>query len=63
MSLQSALKTSLLSALHAAGRRECGISELAEECGVTRKALYDALEDLRFAGLLSARRPKQDALL
>lgn len=44
------LKTSLLAIFHAGG--DTSTSGLARACGVTRKAVYDALADLRFCQLV-----------
>jgi len=49
---KGSLKTSILAALDAAEATPVGPTALALECGVTRKAVYDALQDLRFAGAL-----------
>jgi hypothetical protein len=47
---KGALKTSLLASLGPHGSAS-SMTQLARECGVTRKAVYDAMEDLTFAGL------------
>ncbi len=49
---KGSLKTSILAALDAAGALPVGPTTLARNCGVTRKAVYDALDDLRFAGMV-----------
>jgi hypothetical protein len=49
---KGSLKTSLLASITAARASQISATDLARQCGVTRKAVYDALEDLRFAGLL-----------
>lgn len=49
---KGSLKTSILAALDATGALPVGPTTLARNCGVTRKAVYDALDDLRFAGML-----------
>jgi DNA-binding GntR family transcriptional regulator len=48
----SALKTSLLGALMAGEGSPLVIARLADECGVTRRAVYEALGDLNFSGLI-----------
>jgi len=49
---KGSLKTSILAALDAAGALPVGPTTLSRNCGVTRKAVYDALDDLRFAGMV-----------
>jgi hypothetical protein len=49
---KGSVKTSILAALDAAGALTVGPTTLARNCGVTRKAVYDALDDLRFAGMV-----------
>lgn len=49
---KGSLKTSLLAAMRASGAPPTSPTELAHQCGVTRKAVYDAIEDLKFVALL-----------
>jgi hypothetical protein len=49
---KGSLKASLLSAI-AAKPGEFGITSLATQCGVTRKAVYEAVDDLIFSELVS----------
>jgi len=48
---KGALKTSLLAVLSAQSTQP-GITSLATQCGATRKAVYEALADLSFSGLI-----------
>ncbi len=49
---KGSLKTSLLAALDGSSV-DIGITNLATQCGVTRKAVYEAMDDLSFSGLIS----------
>lgn len=55
---KGALKTSLLSAMDAREGGKLSITGLARECGVTRKAVYDAMEDLQFSKLAACHAAK-----
>jgi hypothetical protein len=49
---KGALKTSLLAALGRPGAK-ISVTRLARECGVTRKAVYEAMDDLAFSGVMA----------